>query len=275
MDLTIDHVPFAFADLEAISEEFDRLGLAPEYGGVHGNGVTHMTVLGFDDRSYLELIAERREGDHDFWPEHIRANAGPAAWCVRVPDVVEECKRMLERGVPVRGPLYGSRERDDGALVEWDRAEFGADERRLLFPFAIADRTPLSYRVDPSSSVAGGPITGIEQVVVAVTDLEAAIRTFRDRYRFPKPVRTAVPSFGTVASIPGQPVAFATADDGWIADRLERFPDCPCSCLLGTDDFAAAREAHPLGEPLEWPEGRVAFFNSETLGSRLGVLERS
>lgn len=275
MDLTIDHVPFAFADLEAISDEFDRLGLAPEYGGVHGNEVTHMAVLGFDDRSYVELIAERRAGNHDFWPEHIRANAGPAAWCVRVPDVVEECTRLLECGTPVRGPLYGSRERDDGTLVEWDRAEFGTDERRLLFPFAIADRTPLSYRVEPSPSVAGGPLTGIGQVVVAVADLEAAVRTFRDRYWFPKPVRTAVPGFGTVASIPGQPLAFATADDGWIADRLERFPDCPCSCLLGTDDLVAASEAHPLGEPLEWPEGRVAFFDSETLGRRLGVIERS
>ncbi|MFC4543425.1 VOC family protein [Halosolutus amylolyticus] len=276
MELTIDHVPFAVRDLAATGEEFDRLGLDPEYGGVHGNGVTHMSVLGFEDESYLELISERADGEHDFWPDHIRADAGPAAWCVRVPDIVAACKRVLERGYPVRGPLYGSREREDGTLVEWDRAEFGTDDDRLLFPFAIADRTPLSARVEPSPSVAGGPLTGIGQVVLGVTDLGEAVRTFRDCYRIPTPVRDEVPGIGTVASVPGQPVAFATpTDDGWLADRLDRFPDCPCSCLLATDDLATARAAYPLTDPIEWPDGRVAFFESEPLGRRLGVVERS
>ncbi|WP_394739688.1 VOC family protein [Natronococcus roseus] len=274
MALTVDHVPFAFADLEAITAEFERLGLAPDYGGAHDNGVTHMSFLGFDDRSYVELIAERDEGDHDFWPEHIRADAGPAAWCVRVPDVTEECKRLLERGVPVRGPLPGAREREDGTLVEWDRAEFGRPDRRLLFPFAIADRTPLSYRVEPSPSVADGPLSGIGQVVLAVSDLEDAIKMFEAAYRFPTPVRDTVPGLGTVASVPSQPVAFVAGAEDWLAERLERFPDGPCSCLLATDDIAAARETYPLGDPLEWPDGRVAFFDSELLGRRLGVVER-
>jgi hypothetical protein len=274
MNLTLDHAPFAFADLEAITEEFERLGLAPEYGGAHDNGVTHMSVLGFDDRSYVELIAERAEGDHDFWPARIRANAGPAAWCIRVPEIVDECTRLLERGVPVRGPLPGAREREDGTLVEWDRAEFGRPDRRLLFPFAIADRTPLSYRVEPSPSVADGPLSGIGQVVLAVSDLEGAIERFETAYRFPTPVREDVPDFGTVASVPGQPVAFVAGADGWLAERLERFPDSPCSFLLATDDLAAAQEAYPLGDALEWPDGRVAFFDSELLGRRLGVVER-
>jgi hypothetical protein len=275
MEFTLDHVPFAFADLETVSDEFERLSLAPEYGGAHDNGVTHMSVLGFDDRSYVELIAERDEGDHDFWPEYIRADAGPAAWCVRVPDIVAECKWLLDRGVPVRGPLPGAREREDGVLVEWDRAEFGDDERRLLFPFAIADRTPLSSRVEPSPSVAGGSLTGIGQVVLAVADLDDAIERFEAAYRFPTPVRDEIPELGTVASVPGQPVAFVASEGGWVADRLERFPDGPCSCLLSTDDLAAAREAYPLKEPREWPDGRVAFFESELLGRRLGVVERN
>ncbi len=276
--MQIDHVPFAHSDLEAISDEFDRLGLEADYGGVHGNGVTHMSVLGFDDRSYVELISERAEGSHDFWPAHIRADAGPVAWCVRVPDVVATCKRLLERGVPVRGPLYDSRERDDGTLVEWDRAVFGTDEDRLLLPFAIADRTPLSARVEPSASVAGGPLTGIGQVVLGVRDLEAAIELFRDCYRIPVPVRDDVPGFGTIATVPGYPIAFATpgpASDGRLGARLEEFPDGPCSCLLATDDLAAARNRYPLGDPIEWPDGRIAFFDSELLGRQLGVLERS
>jgi catechol 2,3-dioxygenase-like lactoylglutathione lyase family enzyme len=276
MALTVDHVPFAWQDLDEVTAAFERLGLAPQYGGVHDNGVTHMSVLGFEDGSYVELIAERDSGEHGFWPAHIRADAGPAAWCIRVPDVVAECRRLLDAGVPVRGPLYGSRERDDGTLVEWDRAEFGSHDRRLLLPFAIEDRTPLAYRVEPSPSVAGGPLSGIGQVVLAAGDAEAAVETFRDRYRFPRPVRGTVPGFGEVASFPGQPVAVATPDDetAWLADRLDRFRPGPCACLLATDDMAAARAALPLEEPVAWPDGRVAVFDSDLLGRRLAVVER-
>lgn len=280
MELTIDHVPYACTDLEETTTELERLGLAPEYGGVHDNGVTHMSVLGFDDRSYLEVIAERedagRESDHGFWPAHIRADAGPAAWCVRVSDVVGECQRVLVAGRPVHGPLYGSRERDDGTLVEWDRAEFGTASERLLLPFAIEDRTPLPHRVTPSPSVADGPLSGIGQVVIAVADLEERIETFRECYRFPRPVLADVPGFGKVASFPGQPVALATpAGEEWLASRLETFHDCPCSCLFATDDLDAAGEDHPLSEPLEWPDGRIATFESEVFGRRLGVVERT
>jgi hypothetical protein len=275
MEWTLDHVPFAWHDLDEITAEFDRLGLSPEYGGVHDNGVTHMAVLGFDDRSYVELIAERREGDHDFWPQHVRADAGPAAWCVRVPDIVAECKRALDAGTPVRGPVYGARKRDDGTLVEWDRAEFGTVEERLVLPFAIQDRTPLSYRVAPSASVAGGPLTGIGQVVVAVDELDGAVRTFRDRYRFPEPVRESVASLGVVASFPGRSVALATPDEtDWLTERLECFRACPCACLLATDDLDGASEEYPLRNAVSWPDGRVAFFDSDVLGHRLGVVER-
>jgi hypothetical protein len=142
-----------------------------------------------------------------------------------------------------------------------------------LLPFLIADRTPLSYRVEPTDSVAGGPLTGLGQVVLAVEDIEAAVERFRTLYRFPRPVTATVPGFGTVASVPGQPVAFAAGSD-WLADRLERFRPGPCSCLLATTDLEATREQFPLGEPVAWPDGRVAFFESEMLDRRLGVVER-
>jgi hypothetical protein len=274
MDLTVDHVPFAWHDLDEIAGIFEHLGLAPEYGGVHDNGVTHMSVLGFEDRSYVELIAERAPGEHDFWPEHIAADAGPAAWCIRVPDVVAESKRVLDRGHPVRGPLHGARERDDGTLVEWDRAEFGAPADRLALPFAIEDRTPLAYRVSPTESVAAGPLTGIDQVVIAVRNLDEGIRTFRHLYRLPEPIRESVEGLGTVASFPGQPLALATPDGtDWLADRLDRLPEGPCTVLLGTDDVDAVDGEYPLRTERSWPDGRVAFFDDDRLGYRLGVVE--
>lgn len=275
MSFTLDHVPFACRDLDEMTAEFDRLGLTPEYGGVHDNGYTHMSLLGFEDHSYVELISERTRGDHGFWPEHIRADGGPAAWCIRVPDIVAECRRVLDAGVPVHGPLYGSRERDDGTLVEWDRAEFGQHSKRLLFPFAVEDRTPLSYRVQPTDSVAGGPLTGIGEVVVLVDDPEDTIDTFQSVYRCPRPVRETVEQFGTVASVPGYPFSVTAPGTNWLENRRNQFPECPCAVLLATDDLDAAREHYPLTEPQPWPGGRVAFFESDTLGARLGVIQQN
>jgi len=271
--LTLDHVPFACRDLEETTALFERLGLEPEYGGVHDNGCTHMSLLGFDDRSYLELIAERERGDHSFWPDHIRTDAGPAAWCVRVPDVVAACRQALEGGTAVNGPLYGSREREDGTLVEWDRAELGTPPRRLLLPFLVEDRTPLSYRVSPTESVAGGPLTGIGEVVLLADEPAETLALFRRLYRCPRAREASVEPFGTVASVPGYPFAVTGPDREWLAGRREQLPQGPCACLLATDDLGAARDAFPLSEPLPWPGGRVAFFD-DALGARLGVLER-
>ena len=275
MALTVDHVPYACGDLETTTAELEALGLEPEYGGVHGNGITHMSLLGFADGSYLELISEEEEADHGFWPEHIRTDAGPAAWCVRVDDIVEDCTQALTAGWEVHGPLYGAREREDGTLVEWDRAEFGSHENRLLFPFSIEDRTPLSFRVTPTPSVSDGPLTGIEQVVLATDRPERAFSLLDDRYRLPEPRRQTVDGLGGIASIPGHPIALATPEsENWLGARLDQFRDGPCACLFGTDDMAAAQEAYPLTGPEPWPDGTVAFFRSDHFGHRLGVVDR-
>jgi len=282
MGLVLDHVPFAWHDLDELTTEFESVGLTPEYGGVHDNESTHMSVLGFDDRSYIELLSEYESGEHRFWSEHINLNAGPAAWSIRVDDIVSSCKQALEAGQLVHGPIYGFRERDDGVLVEWDRAEVGTEEKRLLLPFLVQDRTPLSTRVQPSPSVADGPLTGLEQVVCAVRDPNAAVELFRDLYSFPRPIRQSVPQYGYVSSFPGQPLALATptengdaSEQAWFEDRLDSYRECPCTHLLGTTDMEVARDKYELREPQSWPEGRVAFFDNEALGYRLGVIERS
>lgn len=278
MELTIDHVPIARSDLDELEAEFRRLGFAPEYGGEHDNGVTHMSLVGFPDRSYVELLAAKPDDpdeDFAFWPEHVLGDGGPAAWCVRVRDLRREVTRLVDAGVPVDGPRYGARERADGTLVEWDSAMFGDGATRRLLPFAVEDRTPLEYRVPVTES--GDPLTGVGAVVVAVPDLDDAVDRFRRTYRIPRPVVEDRPGYGaTVAGVPGQPLFLAEPHGGSrLADRLDRFGPGPCACLLATDDLAAARKQYPLGEVASWPTGRVAWFDADTLNGQLGVVERS
>lgn len=81
-----------------------------------------------------------------------------------------------------------------------------------------------------------------------------------------------MPGFDTVATFPGRPLALTTLPPE--KDRLDRLPEGPCSCLLATDDLELARDTYPLDDPVEWPDGRVAFFDSDRLGVQLGVIER-
>lgn len=278
----MDHVPIAWQNLSSVSTAFAEIGLTPEYGGKHQNGITHMALLGFPDGSYLELIAERSDATsqaHAFWPEYIRSNAGPCAWFARSSNLRADCHRLLDAGVPIDGPRYGSRSQENGKLIEWDWARFGTSDTRQLLPSLIADRTPRSYRVSTSPSVRNSSLVGIDQIVLAVANLSERIDYFTDVFGFPTPVQELVPGFGTVAAFPGQPVALASptdtsSDTDWLVDRLEQYPDSPCAVLLATSDLTAARQELLLTEPGKWANGTVAFADSSILSRHVGVIER-
>ncbi len=273
MKLTLDHVPFAYRDLDAAMGAFDQVGLSPQYGGAHDNGCTHMAIVTFDDRSYIELIAERRSGDHQYWPEMIHANAGPATWCIRVSDIVAECRRVLARGYPVDGPRSGGRTREDGVAIEWQTAKIGSEHDGYILPFLIEDCTPLSYRVTPSASMSGSNLTGIGRVVIAVESIDATTAVFQDLYRWPTPVRARIDGYGEIATFPGTAVSLASADDGWLAERVDDLGPCPCSVLISTADLEAASAELRLEAPVDWPAASVAFVDDPDLGRHIGVME--
>ena len=53
----IDHITVAGPDLEELRAQLVEAGFPTEYGGVHDNRITHMALAGFDDGSYLEIVA--------------------------------------------------------------------------------------------------------------------------------------------------------------------------------------------------------------------------
>lgn len=210
----MDHVAVTCSDLRATADALDRLGIAPEYGGEHGDGTTHMSLLGFGDGTYLELISSvpGSDGEPGYWPRGIADDAGPFAWAVRAGDARTHLKRVIDAGHPVEGPTAGSRERPDGTPVEWEMGVYGDEADRAMLPFAVADLTPRGYRVPTTGSVADGPLRGVGEVLVAVGNLDGAIRTFRDLYRLPTPQRRERAGL-TVASFPGAPLALVSPAD--------------------------------------------------------------
>jgi hypothetical protein len=283
---TVDHAVFAWDDLEAVEAVLADLGLTPDYGGAHGDGTTHMSLLGFDDGSYVEFIAGTDVDEPPVrWPDEIAGRAGPCSWALVVDDVAGQLKRLLDRGASVSGPNPESRKRSDGTLVEWATgvytvgsgdAGIRAGTARDVLPFFIEDRTPRRYRVRPSRSVAGGPLTGVEHAVVAVESLDETGSLFRRFHGYPTPRRTDDESLDArLAWFPGRPAMLAAplADDGWIAERLEQFGPGPCAFLIGTEDIGVAADVVPLTGRTEWAGRGVAWLDADPFVRRLGVVE--
>jgi hypothetical protein len=269
MDLRIDHVTVAGRDLGRLATAFSSAGLPVEYGGRHSNGVTHMSIVGLRDGSYVELISTLDDGAASpWWDDAIHADAGPCAWAVRADDIESMTATLRDRGVVVDGPSGYQREREDGTLVEWDLTSLEDGDPGARLPFLVADRTPRERRVRPTGEMASSPVRGIETVVVGVPDLSAAIEAFETAFDAAALTRSECDDLrAEVASFPDLPVALAEpAGDGWLADRVERAGASPTAYLLGYErgadhGFGDLEAGSVGGRSVEWlpvthPAGR-------------------
>jgi len=273
--LELDHASICGSNLDTLSQAFTDVGLTPDFGGPHGNGVTQMALIGFDDESYLELIAPVKAGvtEGSDWAKFIAADAGPCAWAVSTNVLLQEVDRLKKAGIAVQNPVPGSRKRPDGMSVTWNTANVGSGTQGSVLPFIIEDQTPRAWRVQPSEGMKGAPVFGVESVVLGVNNLDAAIALFRKAYGWSEPLVENQKDFGKLAYFPGEPVILAAPTGGWLADRLSRFGEAPVAYLLGTRDFSAAAKKYKLNNTKTWFGQRVAWFDVGKLkGVRLGVI---
>jgi hypothetical protein len=277
--LKMDHVTICGSDLAVLRKAFTHLGLTPDYGGRHARGGTHMAVLGFEDGSYLELVAPVKAGSvtESDWSKLMLANAGACAWAVASTDIQKDVDALKAAGFPVDGPISGGRKKPDGKVLEWQTAAVGTAQAGAMLPFMIQDRTPREWRVRPSASTAEMKLSGVAAVVLGVRDLDAATSLFRKAYGWPAPVLEEHPEFGAkLASFAGTPVILATPLDGnsWLAKRLNELGESPVAFLLGTREFEKAA-SNATAAPSPWFGRKIAWFDAEKLqGARLGVISK-
>jgi len=271
MDLRLDHVAFGWSDHDEIVGAAAGVGLAPTYGGEHADGTTEMSLLGFPDGTYLELIAPTGDATPVRWPEFLTSDAGPCAHAARTDHAPTAAKRAIDAGLSVDGPRRGGRDRADGVRVEWDECYLGDGDARGVIPFVVSDRTPRSYRVTPSESVEETGLTGVAEVVVAVESLDRWTDLLERLYRLPAPqVREDEHLSARVANFPGAPLALAAPEGGPLADRLSRYGPAPCAYLLGSD---GAVGDVALREPRDWFGRELSWLDDDRLAGRVGVLE--
>jgi len=274
--LQLDHASVCGADLDALRQAFTEVGLTPDFGGPHGNGITQMALVGFADESYLELIAPVKPGVTlgSDWAQYMVSDATSCAWAVASNALAEELDRLKKAGIAVSAPEHGSRKRPDGMSLQWTTAQVGPGGPGSMMPFMIEDQTPRAWRVQPSASVKDAPLRGVESVVLGVNNLEAAIALFRKAYGWAEPLTELQKDFGRMAYFPGEPVILASpAGGGWLADRLAKYGEAPVAFLIGTNDFTAASKKYKLSGGKVWFGQRVGWFDPAKLkGVRLGVI---
>jgi hypothetical protein len=274
--LEIDHVSVCGSNLDTLRQDFTSIGLTSDLGGPHGNGITQMAMVGFDDASYIELIAPIKPGvtEGSSWAKFMSAEAVTCAWAVGTNVLLQEVERLKKAGIPVRGPERGSRKRPDGMSVEWMTADVGNATPGSTLPFIIEDQTPRPWRVQTSESVKGSPVYGIESVVIGVNNLDASIALFRKAYGWAQPLTETQKDFGKLAYFPGEPVILAApSGGGWLSEHIGKFGESPVAYLLGTRDFAGATKKYRLAGNRTWFGQKVAWFDAGKLkGVRLGAI---
>jgi hypothetical protein len=274
--LELDHASICGSNLDTLRQALTDVGLTADLGGPHGNGITQMAMIGFDDATYIELIAPIKPGASagSDWAKFMADDAVTCAWAVGTNVLLEEVDRLKKAGIPVTTPERGSRKRPDGMSIEWMTANVGNGTPGSTLPFVIEDQTPRAWRVQTSASVQGAPVSGVESVVLGVNNLDASIALFRKAYGWAAPLTETQKDFGKLAYFPGEPVILAApSGGGWLSDRLAKYGEAPVAYLLATRDFAAATKKYKLSGTKTWFGQRVAWFDPGKLkGVHLGVI---
>lgn len=278
MDLQIDHVTIAGSNLDQLSQTFSQANLNPKYGGRHSNGATHMSVVGFRDGTYIELISTlNSDAESPWWNKQIHENGGPCAWAIEVDDINSISADLDKRGIIVDGPNRYKRTREDGTVVEWDLTTLGESELGSTLPFLISDRTPRERRVQSTEEVAASPIRGIDTVIIGVSDINDAIKKFQSAFGLSEPTWSVNETLSaTIASFSDQPVALAEPrEKDWLFDRISIFGTCPIAYLLansadGEFEFENGAVGSFVDRSVEW------LPITEPIGRRyLGVVDSS
>jgi len=274
--LEIDHVSICGSNLDTLRQAFTEVGMTPDFGGPHGNGITQMAIIGFDDASYIELIAPIKPGAAagSDWAKFMSEDAVTCAWAVGTNVLLQQVDQLKKAGISVKTPERGSRKRPDGMSAEWMTADVGSGTPGSTLPFIIEDATPRGWRVQTSDSVKGAPVNGVENVVLGVDNLDASIALFRKAYGWAEPLVETQKDFGKLAYFPGEPVILAApSGGGWVSDRIAKFGAIPVAYLLATRDFSAASKKYKLSGGKTWFGQKVAWFDAGKLkGARLGVI---
>lgn len=177
----LDHVVLVVLDLATAVAEHRERGFTVTPGGEHAGGLTHNALVGFQDGSYLELIAfhdlAAARGNHS-WAPVAERGGGWADFALLSNDLLKDVTALAD--LVARPPEQGGRTRPDGLGIAWRVARL-----QKPLPFLIEDLTARELRV-PGGDAAVHPngTTGVGSIVLGATHpsrVSDRYATLRDR----------------------------------------------------------------------------------------------
>ena len=163
----LDHVVLVVLDLDTAVADHRRRGFTVTPGGEHAGGLTHNALVGFQDGSYLELLAfhdlAAARGKHS-WAPVAERGGGWSDFALLSDDLRQDAAALGD--LVGRPPEEGGRTRPDGVAVRWRVARLTPP-----LPFLIEDLTAHDLRV-PGGDAARheNGTTGLAGIVVAAID---------------------------------------------------------------------------------------------------------
>ncbi len=268
-DSKLDHVTIAGTDLRAMQARLRAVGIESVAGGPHSNHATEMALVSFPDGSYLELMGIQPNADPaavnaHVWAKFLKEEAGPCAWAMRAADLAAEVARLKAAGVAVSAPARSGRTRPDGVKLEWETSDVGSGMRGAFFPFLIQDFTKREARAYPQGKPVTREFRGITRVVIAVRNLDDALKLYHQAYDVPPTIRQVDREFGAYLALLGNlPVVLAQPLNAGspVMERIERFGEGPCAFIL-----AAVNPKHFQGVAhTRWFGSEISWFDTAKL----------
>ncbi|MBZ0278841.1 MAG: VOC family protein, partial [Anaerolineae bacterium] len=182
MAFRLDHIIIAVHDLDGAIRDYHALGFTVNYGGRHASGTTHNALIGFQDGSYLELMAVTGEQPQpgvnavDYSPL-AQGDEGLSGFALLSNDLITDAAALREKGAAISVPAPGSRRRTDGVEIRWLTAAVAGH----MSPFFVEDQTPRDLRVLSAPDVTRHAygVTGVRELEVLVAQLgEAEIANY-------------------------------------------------------------------------------------------------
>jgi len=188
---------------------------------------------------------------------------------VRPGDLPAEVKRLQASGVTVSSPVRAGRARPDGVRLDWETANVGKEPNGMFFPFMIRDFTPREQRAYPGGKPTSQDFSGVSRVVIAVRDLTASVKRYREAYALPAPVQQDDPQFGArLASFAGTPVVLAMPlnTQSWLAARLDKVGEGPSAFILRGRNAKSYR----VKSQTSWSGAAISWLDTGKTGWWLG-----
>ena len=188
LPLSLDHLVIAVRDLDAASENYQRLlGRKPSWTGRHPTYGTG-NVLFRIDNCYIELLAPLDQAEDSPWNRELTGRLdtvgeGLYAIALGTTDIVATVKEIRGNGIDIDDPAGGDGiDETTGARREWANARMPVKDTRGVPAFVIEHRSPASaLPMAPSTSPEGTAVHAVDHTVIAYGDNNACLGLWQEK----------------------------------------------------------------------------------------------